>query len=70
MSVNIGNNNRIVNSNISECIEDGNASTKIEKKRFFERHPVICGFLISLIAGFFLMFSFWKEIIAFIEGLF
>lgn len=70
MSVNIGNNNKIINSNISETIEDGDNSKKPHKKRFFDRHPVICGFFISLIAGLFLMFSFWKEIIAFIEGLF
>ena len=70
MGVKIGNNNRIVNSNISESIETGVRAKNSEKKRFIDRHPVICGFLISLIAGFVLMFSFWNEVIAFIERLF
>ena len=42
----------------------------IKKKTFFDKHPVICGFLISLVAGIVLLFSFWEKLISFLEGLF
>ena len=53
-----GNGNKISNTNNEE------------KKGFVSRHPIIVSVLISLIVGFILMFSFWKEIINWIEGLF
>lgn len=68
MSVNIGNNNKIKNSNIAENIEVKDVPTV--KKSFYEKHPVICGFLISLVAGIVLLFSFWDKIISLIEGVF
>ena len=64
-SIVIGNNNRIINSSIAGKIESNGES---KKKGFYEKHPVICGFLISLIAGIVLLFSFWDKIIAYIEG--
>ena len=67
MSINIGNNNTIKNSNIAERIENNYNSPP---KTFYERHPIIFGILISLIAGFVLLFSFWNKIIYFLEGLF
>ena len=67
MSINIGNNNKIKNSNIAERIENNYNSPP---KTFYERHPIICGILISLIAGFVLLFSFWDKIIDFLEDLF
>lgn len=63
----IGNNNRIRNSVIAESVSD---IGKAKKKTFFEKHPVICGLLISLVAGIILLFSFWQQLIQFIEGLF
>ena len=68
MSINIGNNNKIKNSNIIEKLEVKESPTI--KKTFYEKHPVICGFLISLIAGIVLLFSFWSKIICFREGAF
>jgi hypothetical protein len=61
MSVNIGNGNKIRNSNIAEKIENHTDPVSNRKQTFFERHPVICSFLISLIAGIVLLFSFWGK---------
>ena len=66
-SITIGNNNKISNSTIANNLKGGETS---KNKGFYEKHPVICGFLISLVAGIVLLFSFWNQIIAFIEGLF
>jgi len=66
-SVIIGDNNKISNSIIAGNISSSEA---MKKKTFFERHPVICGLLISLFAGIVLLFSFWTKIIEFIERLF
>ena len=63
----IGDNNKISNSIIAGNIS---SSETMKKKTFFERHPVICGLLISLSAGIVLLFSFWTKIIEFIERLF
>lgn len=71
----------VYNINQSITIGDGNAfnestiASKIInkpdiKKTFYDKHPVISGFLISLIAGVVLLFSFWEPIIKFIEGVF
>ena len=65
-SITIGDNNRIKNSTFS--ISRSTSSQK--KKNFFKDHPIVCGVLISVIAAFIMMFSFWKQIVAFIEGLF
>lgn len=67
MSVNIGNNNKIQNSTIAEQINTGQIP---EKKRFYDKHPIICGFLISLVAGVAVLFSFWTEMVNWLEGLF
>lgn len=65
-------------------IGDGNAigdnsSVKIEKpaeekkdetkNSWFKEHPLLTGIISSFIVGFFLLFSFWKDVISFIEGL-
>lgn len=66
MSINIGDNNKIKNTNMAEKLEiKGNPFIE---KSFYEKHPVICGFFISLIAGIVLLFSFWDKIISLIEG--
>lgn len=63
-SITIGNNNTIKDSTIANSVV-GNK----EKEGFYERHPVICGILISLLTGIILLFSFWKQIVTFVEGL-
>ena len=67
VGINIGDGNKIVNSKIAEKIEN----TKLkEKKRFYDKHPWICGILVSLFVGIILLFSFWQNIITWIEGWF
>ena len=65
MSIKIGDGNKINNSNIAEKIENINND---ENKGFYEKHPWISGILISSIAGIILLFSFWKNILKWIEG--
>lgn len=64
MGINIGNGNKILKSTIAERIETD------EKKSFFIKHPFVCSFLVSLAVGILLLFSFWRPIIACIEGWF
>ena len=66
--VTIGDGNRISKTNIGNGNNILNTNNE-EKKSFVSRHPIIVSVLISLIVGFILMFSFWKEIINWIEGL-
>ena len=70
MGIKIGNNNTIKNSNIAETINDCSSQNPNNKKTFYEKNPVICGFLISLVAGVVVLFSFWNSIISWIEGWF
>ena len=65
MGIQIGDNNKINNSTISERIETNKEAER--KQSFYEKHPIICGFLISLAAGVVLLFSFWEKIISFLE---
>lgn len=65
-SINIGDGNTIKDSTIANKV----VNTLENKKSFYDKHPVICGFLISLVAGIVLLFSFWSKIIEFIEGVF
>lgn len=67
VGINIGDGNKIVNSNIAEKIENTNLK---EKKRLYDNHPWICGILVSLFVGIILLFSFWQNIITWIEGWF
>ncbi len=62
MSIKIGNNNIINNSSIYE-----NSSTSQNKKTFSERHPIFIGLMCSFVIGLLLMFSFWEEIVSFLE---
>lgn len=71
MSINIGNNNKIVSSNIAEKIENSSTNDSSSKKMgFFNKHPIISGFIISFLAGFILLFSFWEKIVMWVEGAF
>lgn len=65
--IRIGNNNNISKSVIAGSL---NVSKEKQKHSFYKKHPIICGFLISLIAGIVLLFSFWQQFILFIEELF
>ncbi len=67
-SVTIGNGNTIKNSNIS-AVNESNESSKQNKKRFSDKHPILISTIIGLITGLVLMFSFWQKIVDWIEGL-
>ncbi|WP_242309014.1 hypothetical protein [Bacillus cereus group sp. BfR-BA-01524] len=67
MSIKIGNKTKIKNSNIGHQY---NASAPNANKNFVERHPILISFLVSLVVGFILLFSFWKDIIDWIEKMF
>lgn len=44
---------------------------KVETKNsWFNKHPFFTGMVLSFIVGFILLFSFWKDVIDLIEGLF
>ena len=66
MGINIGNGNKIIKSIIAEHNEGSNP---IPPKHFFSRHPWICTFIVSFVVGLVLLFSFWKDIINWIEGI-
>lgn len=65
MGIKIGNDNNIRNSNIFE-----NGTAPEVKKTFAEKHPIFIGLMCSFVIGLLLMFSFWENIIVFLEGLF
>lgn len=65
-SVTIGNNNQITNTSI----HGSSKSSKVGKQPFAVKHPILVSAIISLIVGFILLFSFWKNIINCVEGLF
>lgn len=66
-NITIGSNNKIKNSTIAGIINTNGADTS---KGFYEKHPVFCSVLISFLVGLILLFSFWDQVISFIEGLF
>lgn len=66
-NITIGSNNKIKNSTIAGIINANGADTS---KGFYEKHPVFCSVLISFLVGLILLFSFWDQVISFIEGLF
>ncbi len=68
MGIQIGDGNKIKNSNIAENING--ALITDEKKRFYDKHPWIAGIIISVIVAFIFLFSFWEKIIVLIERCF
>lgn len=67
MSINIGDKNKIKNSNI---INDSITIEKKEKQTFSKKHPIIVTLILTFMVGFIFLFSFWNKIILFIENLF
>lgn len=66
MNINLGDKNKIKNSNIGHQIN----SSEEKKKGFAERHPILTIIVIPIIIGFFLLFSFWEDLAVWIESFF
>ncbi|WP_400152484.1 hypothetical protein [Candidatus Methanarcanum hacksteinii] len=60
MSIRIGNNNTVVKSKITEKNGDSPSGLK----------SVLIGVAVSLFVGFIFLFSFWGDVVSWIEGLF
>ncbi len=69
-SINIGKGNNIKNSKIISGNNQIHTSEMKNKETFTDKHPVLVSILVSLIIGLVLMFSFWSELIHWIEGVF
>ena len=69
-SVRIGDRNKINKSNIAGRVQNQPDSNTSVKKKFSEKHPILLSIVIGLATGFVLLFSFWKDIVSWIEGLF
>lgn len=67
MSIRIGDKNKIKNSSIGHQYTS-NEGNKEEKKKFHEKHPVLFNLLISLVGGLIVLFSFWENLIEWIEN--
>ncbi|MBS4199324.1 hypothetical protein KHA93_06610 [Bacillus sp. FJAT-49732] len=71
MTINIGNKNKIKKSNIGHQFTSNNAQNQVtQNQTLFEKHPVLISFLISFVAGFIMLFSFWETVINWIENYF
>lgn len=69
-SISIGNGTKILHSSLQVDHETKSVQSRTGHQSLFEKHPVVCSLLISFIVGFALLFSFWKDIVNAIEGLF
>lgn len=68
MKIKIGNKNKIKNSHIGHQINSSDLPKT--KKKLFEKHPIVISFIISFLVGFILLFSFWENIVMWIEEIF
>ena len=67
MGIQIGDGNKIRNSVIAD---NGKVENNGVKKKFYERHPILISVIVSFLVGFILLFSFWENIVTWIESLF
>lgn len=65
MSIKIGDNNKIKKSQIGHTYNSNPPQGNI-----FTKHPFITGVIISMVASFIMLFSFWEKIINWIENVF
>lgn len=66
MGIQIGDNNKIKDSLISD---NSNIQNTKEKENWVARHPLITTIIATIISSVILMFSFWEQIVKFIESL-
>ncbi|MEK5105040.1 hypothetical protein MKX83_24165 [Cytobacillus sp. FSL M8-0252] len=71
MSIKIGDKNKIKKSTIGhQYLSNHKAIEARKKERFHEKHPIISNLIISIIGGSIVLFSFWNNLIEWIENLF
>lgn len=71
MSIRIGDKNKIKNSYIGDHYSlNGGDKDFRKKKKFHAGHPVLFSLLTSILGGIILLFSFWENLIKWIENLF
>lgn len=63
-SIYIGDGNQIKNSAIGNKLENA----KMERGSFFNKHPILTGVIVAVVGGVILMFSFWENLISWVEG--
>ncbi len=68
MSIHIGNNNKISQSTFVS--NSDNINPKEDKKNFFEKHPLLLAVTGGVFVSAIMLFSFWENVIKFIEGIF
>ena len=68
-SINIGNGNYFTDSPVGN---DNRVQNHLhgagKKEKFWNRHPIITSVIATIIASFIMLFSFWANIIGWIEG--
>lgn len=70
MSIKIGDNNKIKNSNIIGTSNSFNKNEYEPKESFSNKHPILIGIICSIVASVIMMFSFWDNVSQFIKKLF
>lgn len=71
MNIKIGDKNKIKNSSIGHQVNISETDKKrADKVSFAQRHPILLSIIVSILTGFVLLFSFWKNIINYIESIF
>lgn len=73
MAINIGSNNIIQNTIIAEESVIAQNSKNVlsempQQKSIVDKHPIIWSLIVSFIVGFLLLFSFWRDIVLWIES--
>lgn len=72
MGIKIGNNNKISKSIIANTINQNTQQSPKSSKGWYERHPIMGGVIVSVVAGVItgviLLFSFWNDIVRYVEG--
>ncbi|MCT1391937.1 hypothetical protein M4D76_27200 [Peribacillus frigoritolerans] len=72
MSIKIGDKNKIKNSSIGHQYgsTNGNNQEPDKKKSFADKHPIIISIYVSVLVGFIFLFSFWGNIVDWVESFF
>ncbi|WP_238942821.1 hypothetical protein [Planococcus beigongshangi] len=70
MSIKLGDKNKIKNSNIGHQVNSNNYSQSSQKNSFAANHPILISVAVTFLFGFLFLFSFWQDIVTWIESMF